>query len=83
MWVTDSDLCWETVVVTKSDIDQRITERMDVLQAMMESQQHLTDSTTVLTQIFSITKYWSEMSEEDQDFVECAKAALKEKWEWK
>jgi hypothetical protein len=66
-----------------SMIRERIHERMDQLQAMMESNQHLTDPSGVEDHIQTITKFWSALCEEDQDYIEFARYAIEEQREWK
>ena len=64
-------------------IKEKINNRMDMLQHMMETQVHLTEGAKVIDQLASITKFWSALSEEDRDYIECARYALEQKTEWK
>lgn len=64
-------------------VREKIHERMDQLQAMMESNQHLTDPTSVEDHIRTITKFWSVLSEEDQDYIEFARYAIETGHEWR
>lgn len=66
-----------------SDLKNKINERMDVLQTMMESNQHIKDSNSVSSQIDSVSKFWSVLSEEDRDYIHGARHALEEQLEWK
>ncbi len=61
----------------------KIHKRMDQLQAMMESNQHLADPITVEEHIQTITKFWSVLSEEDQEYVEFARYAIETGHEWR
>ena len=65
-----------------SDLRKKINNRMDVLQHMMETQQHLTSGGLVLDQMASISKFWSSLSEEDKEYIECARYALEHQSEW-
>jgi hypothetical protein len=67
----------------KDDITERINGRMDVLQRMMENNQHLSSSSEVIDQIASITPYWSIMSEEDREYIQVARVAIEDQLEWK
>jgi hypothetical protein len=64
-------------------VRDKIHERMDQLQAMMESNQHLTDPTGVEDHIQTITKFWSVLSEEDQEYIEFARYAIETRHEWR
>ena len=60
----------------------KIHERMDQLQAMMESNQHLSNPVAVEDHIRTVTKFWSVLDEGDQDYIECARYAIEEKRAW-
>ena len=61
----------------------KINERMDELQKLMESNEHLSNPDKVELLIASISKFWSALSEEDRDYIHGARYALEEKMEWK
>jgi hypothetical protein len=65
-----------------SDIQKRINERMDTLQLYMESNVHLQDPGRVEVQIATLSPYWAHMSDEDKDYVDCARWAIEKKMEW-
>lgn len=69
--------------IEKITLKEKIKLRMDKLQEHMENNIHLSDPGTVERQLASITKFWSVMSEEDQDYCSGARYALEEKIEWK
>lgn len=56
---------------------------MDELQRMMEANEHLSEPDKVQQQMWSISKFWSILSEEDKDYLHCASDALETKMEWK
>ena len=60
----------------------KINQRMDQLQAMMESNQHLSNPAAVEDHIRTVTKFWSVLDEGDQDYIECARYAIEEKRAW-
>lgn len=64
-------------------VKDKINERMDQLQAMMESNQHLSNPVAVEGHIRTVTKFWSVLDEGDRDYIECARYAIEEKRAWK
>ena len=70
------------MAVVKSMIMDRIESRMDILQAMMENQDHIEDPDKVVAQIQTITPYWSVLSDEDKDYIDCARWSIERKSEW-
>jgi len=62
---------------------EKITQRMDDLQRMMENNVHLTNPDKVAIQISSVSKYWSVLDDEDRDYIHGARHALEEKTEWR
>lgn len=67
----------------KINLREKITQRMDDLQAMMENNEHLSNPEKVELQISSVTKFWSALDDEDRDYIHGAKYALEEKIEWR
>ena len=65
------------------NLRQKISKRMDTVQWCMETQLHIIDPSLVADQIEQVSKFWSALSEEDRDYIDCAKYALDEKMEWK
>lgn len=67
------------------DLRQKLTDRMDQLQAWMESNHHLKDNDCnmeVWDHCLNLSKFWSILSEEDRDYVDCAKDAILERKRW-
>jgi 5,10-methenyltetrahydromethanopterin hydrogenase len=62
---------------------EKITQRMDDLQRMMENNIHLTNPDKVEIQISSVSKFWSALDDEDRDYIHGARHALEEKIEWR
>jgi len=63
-------------------IKERINERMNTLQAMMEGQVHVSDPARVEAQIAAISPYWAHLSDEDKDYMHCARWAVEKQEEW-
>jgi hypothetical protein len=66
----------------KETIDQKIHRRMDELQEMMDGNIHLTNSTLVKSHMATISKFWSRLNDEDQDYYNCAQFAMDEGLDW-
>ena len=60
----------------------KIDDRMDKLQAIMESNEHLTNPEKAMGITHRISPFWSILSEEDREYVQCAQDAISEGWEW-
>lgn len=65
-----------------SELRTTINKRMDILQTWMEGNYHLKRPEAVLEHISTISKFWSALSEEDREYIECARYAIEEKTEW-
>lgn len=63
-------------------VRDKINERMDVLQAMMENNVHLDSPEIVEQHIRTVSKFWSVLSDEDKDYIHGARYAIEEKVEW-
>ena len=63
-------------------IKQKIVDRMDKLQEMMESNQHLETPEDVYDVTLSVSKFWSILSEEDREYIQCAQYAIEEGKRW-
>lgn len=61
---------------------EKLNKRMDDLQAMMESNMHLSDPKAVLDQLDTITYAWSALDDEDRDYIHGVHYALENKTEW-
>ena len=63
-------------------IPAKIKERMDNLQNMMESNNHIDNKNNALDAVSLITKFWQALSEEDKDYVQAAQHAIEEQTPW-
>lgn len=62
---------------------EKIDQRIDLLQQMMEANHHIKNPTRVYDLTLEISKFWSVLSEEDRDYVQCAQHAIEEEMEWR
>ena len=62
---------------------ETIKLKMHHLEKSLLNQDHMNDPIEFLTQLMSLSKYFHLMSDEDRDYVNCAKEALEEQIEWK
>ena len=67
---------------SRANLKEKITSRMDQLQAWMERNYHLKHSDKVYEHTLTISKFWSVLSEEDREYVQMAQMACEEKQEW-
>ena len=63
-------------------LQQKINERMDDLQAAMENDEHLKDPERIYEITTSVSKFWSVLSDEDKDYIQCAQHAIEDKLPW-
>ena len=64
------------------DIRQKVTARIDELQRMMEANEHLTDPEKAISLTYRVSPFWSILSEEDREYVQCAQHAIEDQMEW-
>ena len=55
---------------------------MDQLQYWLESNYHLENSQEVYDHTLNISKFWSVLSEEDREYIQCAQHACEELSPW-
>ena len=65
-----------------SNLRDKLNERLDELQRMMEANEHLTNPEEAYALTARISFAWSALSEEDREYVQCAQDAITEGWEW-
>jgi hypothetical protein len=53
-----------------------------MLQEMMESNQHLKEREKAYNLTLRISPFWSILSEEDRDYVQCAQSAIEDETPW-
>lgn len=66
-----------------NELRSKINQRMDELECMMNRNVHMADPNMVMRHMESITKFWSILSDEDRDYIHCARDALEEGRVWK
>lgn len=62
-----------------------LTDRMDQLQAFMESNHHMKNEAgnqEVWDLILKLQRFWGAMGDEDKDYIEVAKVAVLERRSW-
>lgn len=64
------------------NLRQKIDARLDELQEMMENDLHLIYPDKVMDLTQRISPFWSVLSEEDREYVQCAQYAIEEQREW-
>jgi len=56
---------------------------MDKIQTWMESNYHLDYPDEVYELTLNVSLFWSILSEEDRDYIQCAQEAIENKIEWR
>jgi len=64
------------------NVKEKIKERMDQLQDWMEANYHIDNPVEVMAHTYTVSKFWSVLSEEDKDYIHGARYAIEEKMEW-
>jgi len=64
-------------------VTDKIKQRMDQLQKLMESNYHMDNPEEVYELTTSVSKFWSVLSEEDRDYIQAAQHAIEVKTKWK
>ena len=60
-----------------------INDKLNQLEQSLLNQDHLNNPIEFLIQLVSLSKYFHLMSDEDRDYVNCAKEALEDQIEWR
>ena len=68
--------------MNKDEFKKLIDERFSVLQGLLDKQIHLSDPETVAEAMNGITKFYSQLSEEDREFIQGVRIAIKDKINW-
>jgi len=61
------------------DLRSKINERMDILQNWMEQDYHMKRPEVVYEHTLTISKFWSVLSGEDREYIQCAQDAIETK----
>ena len=62
---------------------QQISQDMDLLQTMMESNTHISNPQKVIDHLCTIRFKWVFLSEEDRDYIHGCDTAIEEQIRWK
>jgi hypothetical protein len=65
-----------------SNLNQKLNDRMDKLQSLMESNYHLQNSQEVVELIHSVLFAWTVLSEEDKEYINCCQYAIEKQIKW-
>jgi hypothetical protein len=60
-----------------------INQKLDELESMLTSQQHISSPETVGELLDTLSLLFHLMSDEDRDYVQCARVALEDEIEWR
>jgi len=63
-------------------LQDKIKDRMDLLQDMMEDNVHIDSPDIVEEHIRTVSKFWSVLSDEDRDYIHGSRYAIENKMEW-
>ena len=63
-------------------LKQKINHRMDKLQEIMESNQHLEDKEAAYDLTLEVSKFWPVLDEEYKEYIQCAQYAIEEQKGW-
>ena len=61
---------------------ERVKVRMDKIQGMMESNYHLLDPDEVMEVYWTVSKFWSILSDEDRDYLHAVRDACENETKW-
>ena len=61
------------------NLRKKINDRMDILQQWMEQDYHMKRPEVVYDHTLTISKFWSVLSEEDKEYIQCAQDAIETK----
>ena len=61
------------------NLRDKINQRMDILQSWMEQDYHIKKPEVVYDHTLTISKFWSVLSEEDKEYIQCAQDAIETK----
>lgn len=65
-----------------SNLRDKLNNRMDEIQRIMEANEHLADPQKVHDLLDKVTFAWEVLSEEDRDYIHGVQYALEENIEW-
>ena len=64
------------------NLRSKLDARLDELQEMMESNMHLEYPDKAMDLTYRISPFWTILTEEDREYVQCAQDAIDEGWKW-
>ena len=64
------------------ELREKINHRLDTLQEMLENNEHIDKPRAAADLVNRISPFWSILSEEDRDYVQCAQHAIEDGLKW-
>ena len=64
------------------ELREKINHRLDTLQEMLENNEHIDKPLAATVLVNRISPFWSILSEEDRDYVQCAQHAIEDGLKW-
>jgi hypothetical protein len=64
------------------ELREKINHRLDTLQEMLENNEHIDKPLAAADLVNRISPFWSILSEEDRDYVQCAQHAIEDGLKW-
>lgn len=63
-------------------LKQKINQRLDQLQEIMESNQHLKDKEAAYDLTLEVSKFWPVLDEADKEYIQMCQMSIEEQREW-
>ena len=74
---------WDRIFGKKEPtVQDKIKDRMDHLQQLMEGNNHLKRPEYVLDVVESVSKFWSALEEEDKEYIQIASDCIRTGTKW-
>ena len=64
------------------NLRQKLDARLDEVQEMLENDLHLMYPDKAMDLTYRISPFWTILTEEDREYVQCAQDAIEEQWKW-
>lgn len=66
-----------------TDLKQKINQRLDILENWMNHNYHLNRPEVIKEHLYSITKFWSILDDEEKDYIHAVEYVLEDQIVWK
>ena len=64
------------------ELREKINHRLDTFQEMLANNEHIDKPSAAADLVNRISPFWSILSEEDRDYVQCAQHAIEDGVKW-